>query len=77
MPFFRDKLYLDSFTKHCIGTEIKFTLIPKKCYLTNKWIWLKKCYRQTAMWTGPGDIIFEYRYYDKDEFLIQKIKGSI
>jgi hypothetical protein len=34
-------------------------------------------YEQTAMWTGPGDPVFEYRYYDKNEFLIEKIKGNV
>jgi hypothetical protein len=34
-------------------------------------------YVQTAMWTGPGDDLFEHRWYDKNEFLIARIKGDV
>ena len=67
----------DPFKNRCIGTEYKFALMPKKCYLTGKRLWLKKAYKQTAMWLGPGDAAFEYRWYDKDEFLVARIKGII
>lgn len=70
------KIY-DTFAKFCIGTELKFVLLPKKCFLSGKIIWLTKTYKQTAMYTGPGDIIFEHRYYDKKEFLLAKLKGIL
>lgn len=66
-----------AFKRKCIGTQLKFTLIPQKCYITGKTLWLKNAYIQTAIWTGPGDAVFEYRWYDKDEFLIAKIKGNV
>ena len=48
--------------KHaCIDTSIVFVMWPRRCYFTNKILFLKYVYRQTAMWTGPGDPIFEYR----------------
>ena len=67
----------DPFKNRCIGTEYKFALTPQKCYITGKRLWLKKAYMQTAMWTGPGDPAFEYRWYDKDEFLLARIKGTL
>jgi hypothetical protein len=69
--------YDDHFKRRCVGTEFKFILVPKKCHTTGKILWLEKAYKQTAMLTGPGDTIFEYRWYDKDIFLIEKIKGTV
>ena len=67
----------DPFKRRCIGTEYKFTLLPQTCHLTGKRLWLKNAYRQTAMIVGPGDTIFEYRWYDKNEFLIARLKGTV
>jgi len=69
--------YVDGFKRRCIGTELKFVIRPRYCHLSNKFIWLEYAYRQTAMWTGPGDPLFEYRWYNKDEFLIARIKGIV
>lgn len=69
--------YSDAFKRRCIGTEYKFIWFPKTCQLSGKRIWLEKAYKQTAMWTGPGDAIFDYRWYNKDAFLIAKIKGIV
>jgi len=67
----------DPFKHRCIGTEYKFTLMPQRCHITGKRLWLKNAYKQTAMITGPGEPVFEYRWYDKDEFLIARLKGTI
>lgn len=67
----------DGFKSHCIGTVLKFVLFPRKCHITHQWIWLEYAYRQTAMWTGPGDPVFENRWYNRTEFLIERIKGKI
>lgn len=69
--------YIDGFKNKCIGTELKFAWFPKKCHITDKILWLKRAYMQTAMWTGPGDPLFEYRWYDKDQFLLARIKGIV
>jgi len=65
------------FNKRCISTELKFSLWPRRCHITNKLIWLKKGYRRIAMYTGPGDPIFEHRWYDKHEFLMQTLKDAL
>ena len=67
----------DPFNRRCIGTEYKFALIPQRCYITGKRLWLKNAYKQTAMIAGPGEPLFEYRWYDKDEFLVARIKGTV
>ena len=69
--------YTDGFKRKCVGTEIEFVILPKKCFLTGRVLMLENAYKQTALWTGPGDPIFEYRWYDKDEFLVARIKGIV
>lgn len=72
----RDEFY-SAFRNHCVGTQLKFVLWPQRCYLSGRWLWLCLAYRQAAMWTGPGDPVFEYRWYDRDEFLIARLKGTV
>ena len=67
----------DGFRTHCIGTQLKFVVLPKKCHITGKTLWFTNAYKQTAMYTGPGDPAFVDRWYDKNEFLIARIKGDI
>lgn len=67
----------DPFKRRCVGTQLKFTLWPRWCHFTGRTLWFKNAYKQTAMITGPGDPVFEYRWYDKEEFLIAKIKGIV
>jgi len=47
---------------------------PKRCRTTGKWIWLRKAICAVRMITGPGDTIFEFRYYDEKEFLMLKLR---
>ena len=58
------------------GWELTFILWPRRCVLSNKLMWLKYAYKGTAMWTGPGDPVYEYRWHDKTEHLIWKLKGN-
>ena len=67
----------DVFRQRCVGTELKFALLPRRCFLSNKQLWFRRAYCQTAMWTGPGDPAFEHRWYDPREFLIAKLKGIV
>lgn len=65
------------FKTRCIGWQLKYCLFPKKCYYTNKRIWLNMAYKGTAVWTGPGDPIFEHRWVSKHTFLLKRLKGEI
>jgi len=62
------------FYGRCLGAELKFAWLPETCYISKKRIWLKYGYRMTRMITGPGDTIFEYRWHDKIEHIIWKLK---
>ena len=65
------------FKRRCVGTEYKLAILPKRCYLSDKLIWFKFGYMQYAIWTGPGSDYYESRWYDKNEFLIAKLKGIV
>jgi hypothetical protein len=67
----------DPFKRRCIGTDYKFTFLPKTCHITGKRLWLKNAYRQTAIITGSGESIFEFRLYNKYKFLIARLKGEV
>jgi hypothetical protein len=62
------------YSRLLIETEFTFAWLPKKCHISGKRIWLKYGYRLTRIITGPGDSIFEYRWHDKVEHLIWKLK---
>lgn len=61
---------------HCIGKELLFSFLPRKCYYSKKPIWLTRAYRVTSMWTGPGTPVFDSRWIDKNEYLIKELKGE-
>jgi len=67
----------EAFKRRCIGWVDKFVIIPRKCHYTSKYLWLKRAYLGTAMITGPGEPVFEYRWCDKDQYLFLKIKGIV
>lgn len=77
MPFYNNKEVDDSFNRNCIGTEYKFALVPVRCHKSGKIIWFEKAYRRVAMWTGPGDPAFAYRWYKKDEYIFAKLNGTL
>lgn len=54
--------------------KLVYLLWPRRCHITDKMLWLTHAYKGTAVWTGPGEPVEEYRYYDEVEFLIRKLK---
>ena len=52
----------------------RYCLWPRRCYRTNQWLWLETAIRGRAMWTGPGEPVFEDRWYNSNEALIMMIK---
>jgi hypothetical protein len=67
----------DGFIRRCIGWEQQWSLLPRKCFYSNKSLWFKRAYKGTSMLIGPGDTIFEYRWVDPKEYLFLKIKGNL
>lgn len=58
------------------GWKLVFAWFPKECFLTGKRLWLTNCYQGLRIITGPGDLIEEYYYVDKTEFIIWNLKGN-
>ncbi len=54
--------------------KLMFAWLPERCAKTHKLIWLKYAYRGTAIWTGPGDSIYEYRWHDKNTHIMWILK---
>ena len=65
--------------KRCImGRKLKFTLIPRRCHVTKRIMWLENAYCITSGFR-QGDInwLYEHRWYDKNEYLVAVLKGLI
>ena len=54
----------------------KFCLLPRKCALSNKLIWLQYAYRGVAGWSGPGEPAYQYKWHSSKEHIIWKLKGN-
>ncbi len=65
----------DQMFKRRAHWETKFALIPRRCELSNKWIWGKHM-RGMYMLSGPGDPIPLVFWHNRDEHLIYKLKGN-
>lgn len=60
------------------STELKLCLWPKRCYKTNKLLWLKYAYRTSCYYrAGDIDFIREDRWYSKNEFLVLRLKYGV
>jgi hypothetical protein len=57
--------------------QLKFVWWPRRCGLSDKRIWLKRAYCGTAVWTGPGDSVYEYRWLTKESFTVAALGGII
>jgi hypothetical protein len=64
------------FNNRRIGQTQKRSLLPRRCYLTDKQLWFKKCEVITSMITGPGDPAYETYWCDYKAFLLYELKRS-
>lgn len=62
------------FNNRRIGHETKLSLRPRRCYLSNKPLWFKKCDVVYCMVTGPGTPVYEEYWCDPKEFLLYEIR---
>jgi hypothetical protein len=67
----------ETFNRRCIGWNLKFSFLPRRCFYTGKYLWFKLAYKGTAMITGPDTPVYEDRWCDRHEYLFLKIKGTI
>ena len=65
--------------KRCVmGRQLKFTLIPRRCHVTKRIMWLENAYCITSGYR-QGDInwLYEHRWYDKNEYIVARLKDLI
>ena len=67
----------DFFYERCVSQKLTYSFWPRRCYISGKLIWLKKGYKLTAVYTGPGMPEYEYRWFDVKEFIIETLAGGI
>jgi len=67
---------MNDFRRRRIGKQVKRCLIPRRCFLSGKRVWLKKCVVVTTMLTGPGDPIFTDYWCDQKEYFLDEFKGK-
>ena len=56
---------------------LEFTWLPRKCALSRKLIWFTRAYRGLVMYSGPGEPVMEFRWINKNEFIMAKLRGII
>lgn len=52
----------------------KYSLWPRRCYNTRRWLWFTLAVRARAVWTGPGEPMVEDRWFHRNEGLLIMIK---
>jgi hypothetical protein len=50
--------------------------MPHRCIRSGRIIWLRFGYMGNAVWTGPGDPVFEYNWHTVEEHLIWCLKNG-
>jgi hypothetical protein len=66
------------FKQRTVGRQLKFALFPRQCHITKRIMWLEYAYCVTAMYrTDDINFSYEHRWYNKDEYLIARLKDLI
>ena len=64
----------DQAFQHRAYWRLRFLWMPKRSAISGRWLWLRRVYEGTAMYTGPGTPVFEFRYHEPVEHLIWQLK---
>lgn len=46
-----------------------FAILPHRCRISKRWIWLKKAYRGVAYYEGPGTPVTETHWHESGEHI--------
>jgi hypothetical protein len=63
-----------TFNNRRIGKRSLRSLLPRRCFLSGKNIWMKKSTVVYTMITGPGTPIFDNYWCDPNEFLLYELR---
>jgi hypothetical protein len=75
MPLDQIDIHSDRWFNERATFEYKYSVWPRRCYNSGRWLWLTTAMRGRRIITGPGEPIIEDRWYDSNEGLIMMIKG--
>jgi hypothetical protein len=64
---------MESFYRRAVWVE-RFAWRPRRCNITGRRLWLEKTMMGVAMWTSPGDPVFEFRWHDAKEHMMWLLK---
>jgi hypothetical protein len=53
----------------------RWSIWPRRCYASNRWMWLTPAYHAMYVIHGPGDPAVWVRWYSRKEMLVLKLKG--
>jgi hypothetical protein len=59
----------------CAETKLTWSLWPRRCHVSGRWLWFSQAYRAMYVITSPGDPAIWTRWYSRGEMLILKLKG--
>ena len=57
--------------------ELKWSLWPRRCRVSGRWIWLTRAYRVRFIIRGPGEPAVWTRWYSSKEMLVLKLKYGV
>ena len=72
----RDRDRDESFYRRAVWVK-RFAWWPKRCDCSGRWLWLQRVMMGVAMYTGPGDPVFEFRWHDAKEHVVFLLKGNL
>ena len=64
----------DFFYHQAVWVE-KFAWWPRRCNITGQRLWFKKVMMGVAMYTGPGDPVFEFKWHEYKEHTLWLLKN--
>lgn len=65
-PFYKDAYW-----------SLKFAWLPHRCDITGEEIWFKMAYRGISRSVAPSGVMLYSRWIKRDEWLVEKLKGTI
>ena len=72
----RDRDRDEHFYRRAVWVK-RFAWWPKRCDRSGRWLWLQQVMMGVAMYTGPGDPVFEFRWHDAKEHVVFLLKGNL
>ena len=71
----RDRDRDEHFYRRAVWVK-RFAWWPKRCDCSGRWLWLQRVMMGVAMYTGPGEPAFEFRWHDAKEHVVFLLKGN-